>query len=207
MVQKHSQLSDAGIGAVVLAAGLSERMGKPKMILSWGKQTVIEKVTSTLLSTEVKEVVVVTGGLNDQIKAALSNQTVQVVFNPDYADGIMLNSLRVGLKALNPKLNAALIALGDNPQIEAGIVGNIIAEYKNTRSRLIVPSYDMRRGHPWLVENSLWQTLIEWDNDRTLRDFLNQFSQEINYLNVDTPSVLMDLDTPDEYENQKPDKK
>jgi molybdenum cofactor cytidylyltransferase len=194
----------ARIGAVVMAAGLSKRMGNPKMVLPWGKQTVIEKVITTLLSSGIKEVVVVTGGASDEIKAVVSGQPVQVVFNPDYADGIMLNSLRVGLKALDQSLDASLIALGDNPQIEQVIVEKIVYEYKNTQSRIIVPSYDMRRGHPWLVDKSLWQTLIEWDINRTLRDFLNQYSKEIHYLSVNTPSVVMDLDTPEDYENQKP---
>src|ERR1035437_9111342 len=108
MIQKHSL--SPHIGAVVMAAGLSKRMGKPKMVLPWGEQTVIQKVISTLLSTEIKEVVVVSGGARDEIKAALSSQPVQIVFNPDYADGIMLNSLRVGLTALNQNLDAALIA-------------------------------------------------------------------------------------------------
>jgi molybdenum cofactor cytidylyltransferase len=192
------------IGAVVMAAGLSKRMGKQKLVLPWGGQTVIEKVIATLFSSEVKEVVVVTGGASDEIKSALSDQPVQVVFNPDYADGIMLNSLRVGLKALDQSLDASLIALGDNPQIEQEIVEKIINEYKNTQSRLIVPSYDMRRGHPWLVDKSFWQTLIEWDINRTLRDFLNQYSKEIHYLPVNTASVVMDLDTPEDYESQKP---
>jgi molybdenum cofactor cytidylyltransferase len=192
------------IGAVVLAAGLSKRMGKPKMVLPWGDQTVIEKVISTLLATEVKEVVVVTGGVNEEIKAALSGRPVQIVFNPDYADGIMLNSLRVGLKALKQDLDAALIALGDNPQIEERTVEMIVNDYKNVQSRIIVPSYDMHRGHPWLVNKNLWQALIQWDINQTLRDFLNQYSEEIHYINMDTPSVVMDLDTPEDYESQKP---
>jgi len=192
------------IGAVVLSAGLSQRMGKPKMVLPWGDQTVIEKVISTLLATEVIEVVVVTGGINEEIKAALSGRPVQIVFNPDYADGIMLNSLRVGLEALKQDLEAALIALGDNPQIEERTVEMIVNEYKNVQSRIIVPSYNMRRGHPWLVDKSLWHALAQWDINRTLRDFLNQYSEEIHYLNVDTPSVVMDLDTPEDYESQKP---
>ncbi len=202
MMQEKTTTSH--IGAVVMAAGLSQRMGKPKMILPWGKQTVIEKVVATLLLTSVDEVVVVTGGVINEIKAALGNQPVQVVLNPDFADGIMLNSLRIGLKALNQNLEAVLIALGDNPQIEDRIVEKIISEYKNVHARIIVPSYELSRGHPWLVDKSLWQALIQWDNHRTLRDFLNQYSDEIHYLNVDTPSVVMDLDTPEDYENQNP---
>ncbi|MDR3574937.1 MAG: nucleotidyltransferase family protein [Anaerolineaceae bacterium] len=205
MIQSNSQPSYPGIGAVVMAAGLSQRMGEPKMLLPWGNQTVIEKVVSTLLSTEVEEVVVVTGGVSDQIKTILSSREVRVVFNPNYADGVMLNSLRTGLTTLNQDLDAALIALGDNPQIEEGVVEKIISEYKNVRSRLIVPSYDNRRGHPWLVDKSLWQPLIQWDNQLTLRDFLNFYKQDIHYLKVDSASVLMDLDTPDDYQKQRPD--
>lgn len=205
MIRGNSQPAYNRVGAVVLAAGLSKRMGKPKMVLPWGKQTVIEKVVSTLLSAEVSEIVVVTGATHDEIKSALSKRPAQIVFNPNYADNIMINSLRVGLTALNPNLDAVLIALGDNPQIEQRIVKEIITEYINLQARIIVPSYALRRGHPWLVDKSLWQTLIDWDNQLTLRDFLNQHDQEIHYLNVDTPSIVMDLDTPDEYESQRPD--
>jgi molybdenum cofactor cytidylyltransferase len=187
------------IAAVVLAAGQSRRMGSPKMILPWEETTVIGKVVSTLFQAEIAPIVVITGGAHLEVEAALQAQSVQVVFNPQYAQGEMLSSVQVGLSALPDNVGAALIVLGDQPQIEADVVSRLIKEYQTTGSKVIVPSYQMHRGHPWLIDRSLWRTVNELRHPDTLRDFLNTHASFIHYLVVDTPSVIEDIDTPEEY--------
>jgi len=191
--------------AVVLAAGQSRRMGRPKMILPWGQTTVIGQVVSVLFEAGVSQVVVVTGGAGAQVAEALQGQPVRLAENPAYADGEMLSSVQVGLAALPADCPAALIVLGDQPQIEAGVVKALLARYCAGASALIVPSYQMRRGHPWLIERCLWAELLE-PGASTMRDFLNAHAAEIDYLSVQTASVLQDLDTPHDYDRFKPKK-
>lgn len=192
------------VSAVVLAAGQSRRMGRPKMSLAWGGSTVIGRVTSVLALAGVDEVLVVTGGASEEVEAALKGSAARLVYNPDFAVSEMTRSLQTGLAACSPLAEAALVALGDQPQIEVEIVRAILAEFRKGLSALVVPSYRMRRGHPWVVARSLWPDLLALPPDRTLRDFLNAKAGEIRYVSVDSPTVLLDLDTPEDYQKYHP---
>jgi molybdenum cofactor cytidylyltransferase len=192
------------IAAVVLAAGRSVRMGQPKMVLPWGDSTVIGRVVQVLAWAEIQPIAVVTGGARRQVEAALSGKTVQLVFNPRFVQAEMLVSLQIGLHSLGEEPTAALVVLGDQPQIELEVVQSILARYRSQRAALVVPSYQMKRGHPWLVERRLWQAIFDLGPRRTLRDLLNTYADQIDYLNVDSPSVLRDLDTPEDYRRQRP---
>jgi len=196
------------IAAVVLAAGKSERMGTPKMGLPWGETTVIGQVVTTLLASQVDEVVVVTGGGGAEVESALrrlpEGLSVRSLHNPDYAAGEMLSSLRAGISALGEDVDATLVALGDQPQIEGRVVSAILTAYRQGGAGLVVPSYNMRRGHPMLIARSLWSELLSLRSPQTLRELLLAHSGEIHYVNVDTPTILQDLDTPADYQQYKP---
>jgi molybdenum cofactor cytidylyltransferase len=196
--------SEQSVAAVVLAAGRSRRMGQPKMILPWGDTTVIGQVVWVLRQAAIQRVVVVTGGARRKVAAALSGSAVKLVFNPRYAQEEMLVSLQYGLRILENNVEAALVVLGDQPQIKVEVVQSILDRYRVGQAPLVVPSFQMRRGHPWLVERKLWKSILELRYDCTLRDFLNQYADQIDYLMVDTPSVLRDLDTPQDYQSQRP---
>ena len=196
------------ISAIVLAAGRSERMGTPKMSLPWGETTVIGKVVTTLLGSQVDQVVVVTGGGRAEVEAALGRLPpglpVRSVHNPHYAAGEMLSSLQVGIAALGESVVATLIALGDQPQMEEQVVTAIISAYRQNGAGLVIPSYQMRRGHPMLVARPLWIELLSLRPPQTLRELLLAHSDQIQYVNVDTPTILQDLDTPGDYQHYKP---
>jgi molybdenum cofactor cytidylyltransferase len=186
--------------AVILAAGESKRMGSPKLVLPWGDGTVIGQVVRTLKEAGLSEIVVVTGGAGPLIETALASLEVRILRNPNYVSGEMLTSCQIGLQALSPPVATALIALGDQPQIEAGIVKSMIRMYAHSRPALVVPSYQMHRGHPWLVARSLWPDIINLRPPETLRDFLAAYAGQIEYLPVGTASILQDLDTPADYD-------
>lgn len=187
------------VGGLVLAAGQSRRMGRPKMTLPWGNGTIVGHVAQTLLEGGAKPVVVVTGGARQNVEAALKGMPVSVVFNEEHMTGEMLSSVQVGLREFTLQTSAVLISLGDQPQIQAVIVQELISTYLEKRKSLIVPSYQMRRGHPWLVGRELWQEIYELQARQTLRDFLAQHSSDIQYLKVDTASILQDIDTQEQY--------
>ena len=192
------------ISAVILAAGASRRMGQPKMLLPWGNTVIIQKVVSTLLSSGVTQPVMVTGRSAENIKQVIPTDSIIWAHNPDYENTEMLQSLKIGLKVLPENASAFLIVLGDQPQIEVSIITQIIAAFKTNHAAITIPSYQFRRGHPWLVSREMLPELLALPADATLRQFLNAHADAIAYLNVDTPSVLMDLDTPADYEKQKP---
>lgn len=192
------------ISAIILAAGQSRRMGQPKMLLPWGNLTVIEHVITTFLNAGVEEIVLVTGDMREQVERITAQYPIRRIYNSDYAKGEMLSSLQLGLTAIPAQVQAALVGLGDQPQVQERSVRLVCEAYRENKSQLVVPSFQMRRGHPWLVARPLWSELRELKPPESPRDFLNKHAGEIRYVEVDTPSVLADLDTPEDYRKSHP---
>jgi len=192
------------ISAIILAAGESKRMGQPKMLLPWGQLTVLEHVIITFQNAGIEDIVVVTGGAHQEVEKLVHSRKVRSVFNKEFFNGEMLSSIQCGLRRLTDQATATLIGLGDQPQIQEGTVRLICKTFSEKESRLIVPSFQMRRGHPWLVERSLWNALLEMRSPHSPRDFLNQHADEIQYVQVDDSSILADLDTPEDYQRARP---
>jgi molybdenum cofactor cytidylyltransferase len=228
------------ISAIILAAGQSKRMGRPKMLLPWGKTTVLGQVIETIQRAGVDEIIVVTGSARGQVEQIVTQHALRSTHNSEYASGEMLASLQTGLRALTPSAlkgasphqascmeksaqsdldnnfplpgefgggregAATLIFLGDQPQVQEGTVRAVVSRFIKTGSRLLVPSYQMRRGHPWLVARPLWEEILQMKSPQSPRDFLNEHAAEIEYVNVETPSILADLDTPDDYLKSRP---
>jgi molybdenum cofactor cytidylyltransferase len=178
-------------------------MGQPKLLLPWGDSTVLGHVIETLKQADIQDVVVVTGGARARVEA-LVGDSARVIFNSGFAGSEMLASLQCGLRAQLPEAQAALVCLGDQPQIQESSVRLVCEVFRQTSSSLVVPSYRMRRGHPWLIARVLWKDLLELKSPQTPRHFLNTHAQQIEYVNVDTPTVIQDLDTPQDYLKFKP---
>lgn len=195
---------EPGIAAVILAAGQSRRMGTPKMILPWGGTTVVGQVLDVLEKAGVQDVVVVTGGAHQQVRAALEGRRAATIFNPRYAEDHMLLSLQAGLRNLPGSILATLVALGDQPQIQVDVVEAVIQAYRTSNASLVAPSFQMRRGHPWLVARPLWDDILALNPPQTLRDVFRGRAADIHYIVVENDSVLRDLDTPEDYARERP---
>ena len=192
------------ISAIILAAGQSKRMGQPKMLLPWGKSTVIEHVIHTFLNAGIEDLMVVTGAAREEVERAISPYPVQSVHNPEYAAAEMLSSIQCALRVMPRQAQATLIGLGDQPQVQENSVQLICEEYQVSQSWLIVPSFQMRRGHPWLVARTLWNEILALKPPESPRDFLTRHANDIHYVNMETQSILADLDTPEDYKRSHP---
>ncbi|MDX1378606.1 MAG: NTP transferase domain-containing protein, partial [Anaerolineales bacterium] len=126
------------------------------------------------------------------------------VRNREYDKGGMLSSIQCGLQAMNSQAKSVLIGLGDQPQVQAGSVEMVCNAFYEAGSDIVVPSFQRRRGHPWLVARPLWDEILNMEPPRSLRDFLNAHHEKIEYINVDDPGVLADLDTPEDYQRWRP---
>jgi molybdenum cofactor cytidylyltransferase len=192
------------ITSVVLAAGQSRRMGTPKMLLPWEKTTIIRHIVSVLLQSEVDEIGVVTGGAHEAVEQALDGLPIRTVFNAHFEQNEMVDSLRIGLEQADSRSAAALVVLGDQPQIQLKVVDLLLNVHAECQSLLVVPSYDKKRGHPWIVDRSLWPEIKFLLPPCNLRDFLQDHHDLIHYVDVFTDTILQDLDTPEDYARHFP---
>jgi len=212
-LKEASQLSKAGgrtatahavgVAAVVAAAGFSRRMGRFKPLLPWGKGSVIEAAADALASGGASPVLVVVGHRGGEIAERLAAATAGVVFNPDYARNEMLRSFQVGIGALiseHCQVQGTLLALGDQPHIPAAVVGQIIGCAAERIDSIVVPSHDLRRGHPVFLPRRLFPALLNMTEGQSLRDLLNGHAGDIEYVEVKDDSVRRDMDVPAEYE-------
>lgn len=195
------------VAAVIAAAGQSRRMGQPKQLLPWGDQTVIEAVVNNLAAAGVSPIVCVVGRNAQEVGDQLSNASVHTVYNTAYFRREMLYSFQLGLKHLNaicsettqPLCAGTLFSLGDQPHVSAYVIEKIVAQVRQTPRRIVVPSYQMRRGHPFFIPRSLWPQILDLGPADTLRSVVQQHAQSIAYVNLTTDSVLTDIDTPADY--------
>lgn len=192
------------ISAIILAAGISSRMGTPKMMLPWDGRTVLGRVISVFTKAGIDDVLVITGGARSEVEKIIDQYGARSVYNDKYASGEMISSLQCGLRAQTPEAAAILVGLGDQPQVQERTVRSICAAFHETRSEIIVPSFRMKRGHPWLVARPLWNEILNMKLPQTPRDFLNAHADDICYINVDDPHILADLDTPEDYRKSQP---
>jgi molybdenum cofactor cytidylyltransferase len=174
-------------------------MGRNKMLLPYGASTVLETiVTEVTACPTVSDVVVVTGHEPDRIAALLASSPARCVFNPAYARAEMLVSLQVGVRDLAADMQAALIVPGDHPRLRRDILQRVIDAYQP--ETLVIPSYQMKRGHPILIDRAWWGELLALTETASLRDFIRAHEDHIRYVVVETDSVLQDMDTPEEYD-------
>jgi molybdenum cofactor cytidylyltransferase len=195
------------IAALILAAGLSKRMGQPKMFLPWGNVTVLEKSIETFTKSGIQQIIVVTGENTAAVQELLHRTTsagnCEILYNPNYGDGEMVNSIKVGLSAVNSMAGAAFIALGDHPQLDPIIPARMLEAYEKQFSDLIIPSFQNRRGHPWLVGRPLFGAILGLGQNETMRTFIQNYQDSIHYIEGNE-SILKDLDTPEDYRRDKP---
>lgn len=192
------------VGAIVLAAGQASRMGSAKVLLPWTKQhNILEHIIQQLHRTRVDHIRVVTGWYADDVKEISKKMGVKSVHNRAYKTGEMVSSLKTGLRAMPDNVEAVLVVLGDQPRIQPKVIHQVLTAYAEGKSDLIAPSYQMRRGHPILIGRKYWSELLELRNYQSPRDVINAHASNIHYVTVDTDSVLQDVDTPQDYQEER----
>lgn len=200
MFQTSTSKSPVPIAAIIAAAGQSRRMGEPKQLLPWGDSTVIATVVTNLTMAGAQPVLCVIGHRHADIASALTATMAQIVYNESYATADMLCSYQMGIRALHDgSAVGTLLALGDQPHISVAILQQIVAQAQMEPDAIVIPSYNMRRGHPFYLPRRFWAEVVALDREETLRTVVNHHADAIDYVNVDSDSILRDMDTPDAY--------
>ena len=189
---------------IILAAGQSKRMAQSKIVLPWGDKTVIGNILSSFQTAEISHIIVVVGGYRDLVEQEAAKYGVETVYNPDYYNGEMSLSLQTGLKKVEQECDAVFVALGDQPEIDSIDLKGMMTKSNEFPLKIIIPSYSMRRGHPWLVPEIFFEEIMNLRAPETMKTFIQNHEKEIEYYVVQKSNILADLDTPEDYQRLKP---
>ncbi len=174
-------------------------MGTQKLLLPFQGQPMIVRVVDELLRSPVDQVFVVIGREGKPLKEALAGRSVRFVTNT-HAEGEMLRSVRNGLTAMPKETLGAMVVLGDQPDISADVIAELICSFHRTSHRIVVPTHKGRRGHPLLIAMHYRVEILTHYEGSGLRGLLDAHPQDIFELEVATSGILEDIDLPEDYQ-------
>ncbi len=186
------------VGAVILAAGASVRLGRPKQLLEIDGQPLVVRAAEAALGAGAAPVVVVLGANAEQIRPVLRGVDVGLVLNQDWNDG-MASSVRAGLHALGQitlRLDAVLLAVCDQPAFDARAARRLVESLQASTRGMAAARYAGRNGVPAIFRREHFFALSRLKGDQGARALLQGKPDEV--IPVDLPDLALDLDTPED---------
>lgn len=188
------------VGAVLLAAGAGSRLGgRPKAILELGGVPLILRQLIALSGAGVDEVVVVLGHHAEAVEAAVRAFPITLVHNPE-PDAGQASSVRCGLAALSPRIDAALVALADQPLIDAQDIVALIGAYKKRPegTAMVVPRFDGAPGNPVIFDAALREAWLAGAANLACRQWRQAHPERVHWFDTDNRRYALDIDTPED---------
>ena len=183
---------------IVLAAGLSSRMGRLKGLLPLGEELVLQHQIRVLLEGGVQRVVLVTGHCREEMEKGAAGTGAECVFNPRYGDG-MFSSVLAGLRAAGACDCIVLLPV-DCPLIGASGVAKLLTEFRRMAPAVLYPAYQGKKGHPPVIDKICCPGIFSHDGTMGLKGALEQWDSRSALLEMGEPGVTMDMDTPEDYQ-------
>jgi molybdenum cofactor cytidylyltransferase len=191
------------LAAIILAAGRSSRMGAFKPLLPFGSETVIECVLSACVAAGIRTIRVVVGWNAHRLIPLLEGRGVPWVKNERFTEG-MYSSLQVGVGSLPAGVDAFFVLPGDMPLVRGETLRRLAAEWNPGSGQILYPCFNGKRGHPPLIAGSLIPEILRETPSGGLRELLALHAAEAREIACEDPGILLDLDTPEEYERRLP---
>lgn len=177
------------IRAIILAGGTSSRMGKNKLGLKLGEDTVIKHVINNVEKSKVDEIVIVYGKYDVDTK-------LTKIYNDKYELG-MSTSIIAGLKEYNG--DAIMILLGDMPFVTSDIIDKLYEGFKNTNKNIVAPRKDGKKGNPVIIGRKYFEQLLNNTGDKGARVVIKNNPEDIEWVETDNDGIFMDLDDEEKY--------
>lgn len=192
------------ISAILLAAGLSQRMGKFKQLLTFRDQTFITSAITRLLESNIDELIVVLGFRADDVINCLNKETwvnkIKIVINENFHLG-MTSSLQKGIRETQNNTKAFLIALVDQPHIPTEVIDQLIENYSQTQALIVKPTHNGKSGHPIIIDARCKQEVLALEIDEGLNKVTRKYKTETLLVPTNSKAILEDFDTPEDYLN------
>ena len=183
------------ISAIVLAAGKSERMGRPKALLPIHGRTFLENILDVISRTSIEDTIVVLGHHREEIERSLP--LLSAVFNPDYEQG-MITSFQAGIRKLSRDTSGAFLFLVDHPLVEPAAIEAMIANL--AANRIVLPTFEGQRGHPVLFSSEILEEILALPPSEGANIVVRKSPDRIIEVSVNVPGILVDVDTPEQFE-------
>jgi len=184
------------VAGLVLAAGGSKRLRQPKQLLRFGSSTLLGHVLDTARACRFDQTLCVLGGGARGIRAAVDFSRVEVVENPEFGEGCS-SSIAAALGAVDPRADALVLMLGDQPGVTADTVAALLAGRRD--APLAVCAYDDGRGHPLAFSRGTFEALSNLHGDKGVWKLMDRFADEVVDVSVAGP-IPRDVDTWEDYE-------
>jgi molybdenum cofactor cytidylyltransferase len=184
--------------AIMLAAGRSTRMGGAnKLLAAIAGKPLVRIAVEQALASRAEPVIVVTGHERGRVEAALSDLSVRLVHNPEYAQGLS-TSLKAGLGAVPDNVDSAIVCLGDMPQVTTPLIDRLIATFDpKSNALVVVPTIGGKRGNPVVWSRQFFPELMRLDGDVGARHLIGANADVVTEVSVEDTGVLIDVDTPE----------
>jgi len=186
------------VSAILLAAGESKRLRMPKLLLPFGKSTILEQTIDNLLNSRVDEVIVVLGYRAEEMMRKLANRPVKIAINPNYHQG-MSTSIVKGLSLVNNRAQAIMVALADQPLINSQTINRLIEESLGYDKGIVIPVYQAERGHPIIFASNYKEELLGLKGDIGGRQTIKEHPNDTLEVIADSKAITMDVNTINDY--------
>lgn len=191
--------SEHRIFALVLAAGESRRMGRPKQLLELGGKPLVRHAVEAALAAPVDGVIVVIGSHASEVELELRDLPIYTVFNPHFAEG-QGASLASGVRALPSTVDAAVVVLADMPGLRPEAIAAVVERWLQTRPPAVTAAYGERWGHPVLFDRGVFADLARLEGDTGGREILQALGDLVARAEVSGAAPPPDVDTPEDWE-------
>ena len=191
------------IGAIILAAGGSTRMGSPKQLLKFEGTTMIRRAASSAIESGCRPVIVVTGAASEDVRGELDGLDVHEILNSEWQTG-MASSIKAGIGSVltrEPQIDAVVVMLSDQPHVTAEVIKRLIDAYVTTSKPIVASSYGEDFGVPALFDKKHFDELYELEGDRGAKAIIKKHAGDAEL--VDFPEGVIDVDTPDDLRRLK----
>ncbi|HEX2970541.1 MAG TPA: nucleotidyltransferase family protein [Bacteroidales bacterium] len=186
------------IAAIILAAGESKRMGRPKMLLPFRGRTIIETVVKNIKDSGIENILAVTGAEREITANLLNQNSVNFCINNNYREG-MLSSVICGIRNISGDPEAIFIFPGDQPLISPVTIKSMISNYRTSEFGIFIPVFKGRRGHPLLIDRHYMMEVEKLNTEEGLRALAIMHPDDVSEVETNDPGILKDFDTYDDY--------
>lgn len=193
-------MTKSKLAVLIIAAGYSSRMNDFKPLLPFGETTALERLIQTYEAHGIEHIYVVVGHRQDDIRDVLRAYKVQIVFNEAYDQG-MFSSIQKGLGAMDETLSAFYMQPVDIPLIKVQSLERLYEAYVREGKGVIYPTFLGHKGHPPLIDMKYKEQILASNGEGGLKKVLETFASDALHVNVCDQSVLMDMDTQEDYIN------